>query len=150
MGFKAMKYKTILTIGIVFSINGCAKAQKINPDIYKCSSNDSNYIERCKLKDAKEMYYTNEVNYFRSQMGGKVLTSEIPEYAEKFIKNAETYCTMNVGLSYVDAPKSNIEIHENIVKCLVPQYKQLGENLRNMTDSGTKAVIERIKRSVEG
>ena len=143
-----MKYKAIFMISIFFSINGCAKAQKINPDIYKCVSNDSSYTERCKLNDAKEKYYIKEVDYFRSQMGGKVLISEVPEYAEKFIKNAEYYCTMNVGLSYVDAPKSNVEMYENIATCLVPQYKQLGINLRNMTDSGTKAVIERIQRSV--
>lgn len=53
---------------------------------------------------------------------------------------------MNTSFSFVDIPSDENKIYEKTAECLMPKYIQLGSNLRSITNTETKTIIERVSR----
>jgi len=130
-----------------FSImTACTQVKVNNSYIYQCIEDDAKYVERCKLKNAKEQYEEKEIAYYFEQVGKRKFEKEIKDYTNAYIRNAELYCGMNTSFSFVDIPKEKSSIYEKTAECLVGQYAQLGKNLRAITDRAIKTIIERVNQ----
>jgi hypothetical protein len=139
------KYISLISL---LTITACTEAKSVNSKVYQCVANNQEYSERCKLQSIKELYEKEELTYYFKQVGKLKFEKEVPLYVNNYIKNAELYCGMSTSFSFVDIPSNENEIYENSAKCLIPQYTQLGNNLRSMTDTATKTIIERVNRNL--
>jgi len=131
---------------ILFMITSCTQAKNIDSQVYQCIANNTEYSERCKLQSVKEQYEKKEVAYYFEQVGKRKFEKEIKDYVDDYIENAEFYCGMNTSFSFVDIPSDKNKIYEKTAECLIPQYIQLGSNLRSITNTATKTIIERVSR----
>lgn len=147
-----MKFKKVLALCICISAVSCGYAKPQKPsqaEVEKCIPNDSKYVERCNLKEAKETYHKKEVEYYFYQVGEGKFEKQLPQYAKDYIENANLYCAMKTAYSFVEVPKEDYVISEKVAQCLNVQYKQLGTNLRSFTDTATETIMEQVKKSIE-
>jgi hypothetical protein len=138
--------KNSLPFFFLFTITACTQAKNVDPQVYQCIANNPEYSERCKLQAVKEKYEKKEVAYYFEQVGKRKFEKEMRRYVDDYIKNAELYCGMNTSFSFVDIPSDKNKIYEKTAECLMSQYIQLGSNLRSMTNTATKTIIERVSR----
>lgn len=138
--------KTLFPLFFLFTVTGCTQAQIIDEKVYQCIATNPEYSERCKLQSVKEQYGKKEIDYYFEQVGKRKFEKEIKKYVDNYIKNAESYCGMNTSFSFVDIPDNKNKVYEKTAECLTGQYVILGKNLRSMTETATKTIIERVSQ----
>lgn len=141
-------FKTLpFSILFLFTLTGCTQAKNIDSKVYECVVESSQHTKRCELKEYKNKYLTEELNYYFQQVGKGKFENDVREYAKNYVQASEEYCAMNTSFSFVDIPQDKNKIYEETAFCLQGQYVQLGKNLHYMTDRATQTIIQRITKS---